>query len=68
MPRVRVPVYGRPTGYTVVDTDATAGAVIGTNLFNADGTLFDLAAVQSSTEQANSAGVGQQPVGETVAR
>jgi len=64
--KARVPKHGNPTGYVVVETDATVGATIGTNLFNADGTLFDLGTFTVQVAERQSAGVGTPPSGETV--
>lgn len=51
MAKARVPQYGKPQGYVVVDTEATKGAVVGQNLYNADGSLYEppAAAAPSNT-------------------
>lgn len=41
MSKIRVPLFQQPRNYRDIDPDATVGATIGTNLYNADGTLFD---------------------------
>lgn len=41
MSKVRVPIFGRLSNYVAVEANATVGARIGLDLFNADGTLFD---------------------------
>jgi len=41
MSKVRVPLFQQPRNYRDIDPDATVGATIGTNLYNADGSLFD---------------------------
>ena len=64
--KARVPKHGNPTGYVVVETEATVGATIGTNLFNADGTKFDLGTFTQQVAERQSAGVGTPPSGETV--
>lgn len=66
MSKVRIPLWGRPTNYAVVETDATLGATIGTNLYNADGTLFDIAAFTVQVTEGNAAGNGLPPEGQTV--
>jgi hypothetical protein len=40
MGKIRVPLFGQPRNFRDIDPDATAGAVIGVNVFNRDGTLF----------------------------
>ncbi len=40
MAKRRVPLHGKPQGYVVVDDEATKGATVGTNLYNADGSLY----------------------------
>ena len=66
MSKVRVPLHGKPANYAVVETEATAGAVIGTNLFNADGTLFDIDAFTVQVAERQSSGTGVPTEGETV--
>lgn len=39
MSKVRVPLWGKPQGYTTVENAATVGATVGVNLFWQDGTL-----------------------------
>ena len=41
MAKVRVPIVNSAGKTAVLDTNATAGATVGTNLYNADGSLFD---------------------------
>lgn len=53
--KARVPKHGNPTGYVVVETDATVGARIGRDLFNADGTLFDPATLAPAASAADPA-------------
>lgn len=66
MAKRRVPLHGNPANYVVIDSDATAGAIIGTNLYNADGSLFDPATLLVQVEQMQSAGVGVPAQGQTV--
>lgn len=66
MSKVRVPIFGRLSNYVAIEANATVGATIGRDLFNADGTLFDLAAftLQVSAEQSN--GTGTPTEGQTL--
>lgn len=64
--KARVPKHGNPTGYVVVETEATVGATIGTNLFNADGTKFDLGTFTQQVVERQSAGVETSPSGANV--
>ena len=42
MSKARVPLFSQPRNFVNITPEATVGATIGTNLYNADGTLFDL--------------------------
>ena len=42
--KVRVPLYGSPQRSVVIDTDPSRRAVIGQDVFNPDGSLFELPA------------------------
>ena len=64
--KARVPKHGNPTGFVVVETDATVGATIGANLYNADGSLFNLDSFTVQVAERQSAGVGTPPTGEAV--
>ena len=66
MAKVRVPLHGKPANYAVVETEATAGAVVGTNLYNADGTLFDPATLASQAALQIITGSGAAPIGQAV--
>ena len=39
MPKVKIPIFGTVGKSITFDTGATAGATVGKNLFNADGSL-----------------------------
>ena len=53
MRKVRVPVYGTPNKSTQIDPEATKGATVGRDLYNADGTLYEPpAATEPSDEPA----------------
>ncbi|GAB2619760.1 hypothetical protein [Novilysobacter erysipheiresistens] len=41
MSKRKVPLWGNPRNFALVDTDATRGATIGENVYNADGSLFE---------------------------
>jgi len=49
----RVPVQNAPGKTILVDQGATVGATIGVNLYNADGTLFDVSQLTTSTQVIN---------------
>lgn len=66
MSKVRVPIFGRLANYVAIEANATVGATIGTSLFNADGTLFDLAAFTVEVAERQTAGTGVPTEGETV--
>ena len=66
MAKVRLPLHGRPGNFASIEANATEGATIGTNLFNADGSLFDLDAFTVQVAERQSAGVGTLPQGESV--
>jgi hypothetical protein len=46
--KARVPLHGQ-NGFTEVERGATVGATVGLNLYKADGTLFDLTSLVSSS-------------------
>lgn len=48
MALARVPLFQQPMNFATVERDATKGATIGVNLFNADGSLFDLSQLSQS--------------------
>lgn len=60
MGKVRVPLHGKPQGFTTVDPDATPGAIVGRNLYWSDGrTLVTEADFNPApTDGADSSGVG----------
>lgn len=57
----RVPQWGKPQGFINVEPGATVGAKIGTNVMNADGSLFDPQAYVVQAIEAQTAGQGQSP-------
>jgi len=64
--KIRVPIFGRLSNYAAIDANATVGATIGSNLFNADGTLFDPATIASQIVQQNLIGSGSAPIGQSI--
>lgn len=55
---VRVPLHGKSSGYAVIDPKATNGATFGTNIYAADGSLFDLDAYVSKAFAVQTAAPG----------
>jgi len=49
MSKSRVPLFGQPRNFVDITPEATIGATIGTNLYNADGTLFDPSTLTGSS-------------------
>lgn len=50
MPLYKVPLFQNPRGNVQVEQGATKGATVGTNVWNADGTLFVPAAASTPTD------------------
>lgn len=66
MSKVRVPIFGRLSNYVAIEANATVGATIGRDLFNADGTLFDLDAFALQVSAQQSSGTGAPTEGQTL--
>lgn len=49
MSKVRVPIFQQPRNFRDIDPEATEGATIGVNLYNADGSLFDFSQLNPAT-------------------
>jgi len=49
MSKARVPLFGQPRNFVNITPEATVGATIGVNLYNADGTLFDPSTLTGSS-------------------
>lgn len=58
MSKARVPLFQQPRNFVDITPEATVGATIGTNLYNADGTLFDLSQLTTGGSTTVINGVG----------